>query len=41
MSIKGNELYQMFIELTGLESGTVEKELRVLKSALDPTTKNN
>jgi hypothetical protein len=40
MAMKGNELFQLFVEMTGLEHGTVEDELRKLMQRLnmDPET---
>ena len=32
---KGNELYHLFVELTGLEQGTIESELRALMQRLN------
>lgn len=37
---KGNELYQLFVELTGLSTGTVEEELQshMKRLEMDPET---
>jgi len=40
VAVKGNELYQLFVELTGLSSGTVEDELQAHMKRLDMDPEN-
>lgn len=40
MATKGNELYQLFVEMTGLGSGTVEDELQAHMRRLDMDPEN-